>query len=307
MTAPRSAQIRIGVSGWRYPPWRGHFYPEKLRQADELAYLSRAFPVSEINGTFYSLQRPESFMNWADATPPGFVFTVKAPRYITHIRRLKDIDGAVANFYASGLLALGDKLGPILWQFPPSLPFDPTRFEPFLAALPRSTGAALRLARRHEPRMEGRVHLKAGADRPMRHAVEVRHESFMTPDFLGLLREHEVAAVLSDTPNPWPRFFDVTSDFLYLRLHGTTELYQSRYTPGALQAWADRIAAYASGGAAPAHERLLPAAPKRAGRDVFCFFDNTDKLHAPDNAGQLIQLLGVAPVYEDGEPVGWPA
>jgi len=153
--------------------------------------------------------------------------------------------------------------------------------------------------------MRGRTSLRPDADRPLRHAIEVRHPSFFDPSFLELLRHHRAAAVISDTPNPWPPFTDVTADFLYLRLHGTTELYQSRYTPAALRRWGSRIERWARGGHAPAEERLLDIPPARAGRDVFCFFDNTDKLHAPDNAGQMLQLLGVAPRYVDGQPVGW--
>ncbi|HEY4249733.1 MAG TPA: DUF72 domain-containing protein, partial [Roseomonas sp.] len=174
-------RIRIGISGWTYASWRGVFYPKGLPQRQELAYAARQFPALEINGTFYGLQRPESFARWDAETPDGFVFAIKASRYITHMRRLREVETPLANFFASGLLRLGAKLGPILWQFPPRMAFDPERFRSFLALLPRDTDQALALARRHDARLAGRAWLTCAVRQPLRHAVEIRHDSFRTP------------------------------------------------------------------------------------------------------------------------------
>jgi uncharacterized protein YecE (DUF72 family) len=287
-------KIRIGVSGWRYSPWRGNFYPRRLAQARELEYASRIFPSIELNGSFYSLQRPSSYAQWARQTPPGFVFAVKGGRYITHMLRLRNADTALANFFASGLFELGDKLGPILWQFPPNMQFDPGLFEAFFKYLPRTTQAAAELALARDERLRGRESLEPDGNRRLRHAVEVRHETFVDPAFIALLRKYRIAWVVADTPRPWPLFEDVTADFIYMRLHGATELYQSRYTDEQLDRWADRIRAWAQGGQ-PADARLISSEPppQRASRDVYCYFDNTDKLHAPDNARELLCKLGL--------------
>ena len=180
--------IRIGISGWRYEPWRGVFYPEGMPQRRELEFAARHFPTVEINGSFYSLQRPEYYEEWYDAVPPGFVFAVKGSRYITHMLRLKDCERPLANFLASGVLRLGGKLGPILWQLPARFRYDPERIEAFLALLPRDTEAAARLARRHDERVSGRSWLRTDRKRPLRHALEARHESFADPGFAALLR-----------------------------------------------------------------------------------------------------------------------
>jgi uncharacterized protein YecE (DUF72 family) len=192
-------QVRIGISGWRYEPWRGEFYPQGLRQADELAYASRQLPSIEINGSFYSLQRPESWAAWHDETPDDFVFAVKAPKFITHVKRLRDIDAPLANFFASGVLRLNRKLGPMLWQFPPNFRFEPADFEPFLASLPFDTAHSLWIARQHDERLNGRSWLRIDEPRALRHAVELRHESFADPDFIQLLRQYGVAWVVADT------------------------------------------------------------------------------------------------------------
>ena len=168
----QSGDIRIGISGWTYKPWRGVFYPEGLPQKQELAYAAEHFRSVEINGTFYGLQRPESFAAWYDATPDDFVFAVKGSRYITHMRRITDIEAPLANFLASGVLCLGKKLGPVLWQFPPRMKFSPERFEPFLKLLPKTTGNAAELAGRHDSRLNGRAHVETDADRPIRHGAE---------------------------------------------------------------------------------------------------------------------------------------
>ncbi|TFZ04858.1 DUF72 domain-containing protein [Ramlibacter rhizophilus] len=283
----------VGVSGWRYAPWRGHFYPPGLPQARELAYASNHFSSIEINGSFYALQRPSSFETWARQTPPGFVFTVKGPRYVTHMLRLRNAEVAVANFLASGLFALGDKLGPILWQFPANMAWDAERFEAFFDLLPMDTEQAARLARRRDQRMHGRELLDPPVSLRLRHAIEVRHASFAQPAFIEALRRRGIAWVVADTPLAWPSYEDVTSDFMYLRLHGSTELYNSVYTDAELRRWAEAIQAWRSG-REPADARLIapPTAKLAAPREVFCYFDNTDKLHAPDNALDLMQRLG---------------
>lgn len=291
-----AGKILIGVSGWRYTPWRSHFYPPGLAQRRELEHASRAFPSLELNGSFYSLQRPSSYAAWAAETPPGFVFAIKGSRYITHMLRLRGVRTALANFLASGLFALGDKLGPVLWQFPATMKYDPQLFEDFFRLLPRTTVAAAELALERDGRLDGRELLQTDRNRRLRHAVEVRHESFVTPDFIRLLRRHRIAWVVADTPEPWPLYEDVTADFIYMRLHGSTELYNSRYTTPELERWARCIEAWTRGGQ-PADARLIAPGlppPARAGRDVYCYFDNTDKRHAPDNARELMAMLGVS-------------
>jgi uncharacterized protein YecE (DUF72 family) len=289
-----AGKVFIGVSGWRYTPWRGNFYPVGLAQARELHHASRHFNSIELNGSFYSLQRPAFYAQWAAQTPPGFVFAVKGGRYITHMLKLRNAQTALGNFFASGLFALADKLGPILWQFPPNLGFHPEVFEAFLAALPTTTDAAAAVAAGHDQRLEGRALLQPLHRQRLRHAVEVRHESFVDPAFIALLRRYKVAWVVADTPQPWPLFEDVTADFIYMRLHGSTELYKSRYTGAQLDRWAACIDAWRNGREPVDARRISPkAAPVRASRDVYCYFDNTDKLHAPDNARELMARLGL--------------
>ena len=287
--------IRIGISGWRYPPWRGSFYPPGLRQDDELAYAARHVSAIEINGSFYSLQRPESYAAWYAATPKGFVFTNKANRFITHTRRLRDAEKPLANVLASGIFALREKLGPLLWQLPPNFKFDAGRLDAFLCQLPHDTAAALALARGHEARMDDRALLEIDRKRPLRHAIEVRHESFMDPAFIALLRKYKVALVVADTAGKWPYMEDVTADFMYLRLHGDAELYASGYSEKALQHWAARIRAWTTGGQ-PDDAQLVSAKapPKRARRDLYCYFDNDIKVHAPHDARRLIEMLGLS-------------
>ena len=288
-------KVRIGISGWRYPPWRGVFYPPGLAQRLELSFASRALPTIEINGSFYSLQRPESYAQWHDATPDDFVFAVKGPRYITHMLKLNDVRAPLANFMASGLLRLRAKLGPILWQFPPQLGFDEARFDAFFAMLPRDSEAARELGRQHDSRMEGRCDLQVDRKRPLRHAVEIRHPSFIDPAFIALLRRHRIALVVADTAGRWPLLEDLTADFVYVRLHGDQELYASGYGAAALDRWAARIVAWRDGGqAGDARTASARAAPHRASRDVYCYFDNDAKVHAPFDAGQLARRLGLA-------------
>ncbi len=289
--ARRRGEIRIGISGWRYAPWRGVFYPKGLKQKDELSYAASIFRTLEINGTFYGTQRPQNFEAWREAVPEDFVFAVKGPRFITHIRRLREVETPLANFFASGVLRLGRKLGPFLWQFPPNMAFDAARFEPFLSLLPHDSGAAHALGRRHDSRLK-----QPDEETPpplrLRHAVEIRHESFRDPDFIRLLARHDVALVCADTVD-WPRLMNLTSDFVYCRLHGSEELYASGYDEAALKSWSRRVRAWAEGGEAPESE-FVPGAPRgrKRARDVYVYFDNDIKVRAPFDARRLEEMLG---------------
>jgi len=285
--------IRIGISGWRYEGWRGAFYPPGLAQSRELAFASRAVETIEINGTHYSLQSLRSFRAWHDATPDDFVFSVKGSRYLTHMLRFRDETAvpAIANFFASGVLALGPKLGPFLWQFPPTFSFDAERIERFLALLPMRTDAAVALAKHHDARVK-EPWLDASHDRPLRHAIEIRHPSFCVPAFVAMLRRHRVALVISDAVADWPYAEDVTADFLYLRLHGTETLYGGAYADPALDRWAARIGAWAAGRQPDDAVRIARARPPaRKHRDVFCYFDNDQKVKAPFDAQRLASRL----------------
>ena len=286
--------IRIGISGWRYAPWRGVFYPPGLAQRRELEYAARLFPSIEINGSFYSLQAPASWRAWREATPAHFVFAVKGPRYITHLLRLRDFETPLANFYASGVLELGPKLGPTLWQFPPNFRFDPERLANFFRQLPRDLRAATALAQGCDrQRMRGR---SAWPDDPgehaLRHAIEVRHPSFIDPAFPALLRAHDITLVVADTAGKWPLLEDVTSDFIYLRLHGDEQLYVSGYSDAALDDWARRIRRWADGGEPADARKASAATPAPQARDVYCYFDNDVKVHAPFDAHALMRRLG---------------
>ena len=295
--ARQASQVRIGISGWRYEPWRGVFYPHDLQQRRELQFASRALPSIEINGTFYALQKPTSFEAWFNDTPDDFVFSVKAPQYVTHVRRLRDVAQPIANFMASGLLRLRHKLGPILWQFPPSFRFDAALFEDFLSLLPHDTEAALATARGHDPFMADRVHLAIDEKRPLRHAVEIRHQSFVDGAFIDLLRRHRVALVVADTAGKWPMLEEPTSDLMYLRLHGDKELYASGYSDEALDRWAERIQAWREGGQPP-DARIVQGARAKAleprHRDIHVYFDNDIKVRAPFDAARLMRRLGLA-------------
>jgi uncharacterized protein YecE (DUF72 family) len=269
-------RIRIGVSGWRYTPWRGVFYPRDLPQRLELRYASHIFSSLEINGSFYSLQRPEYYRQWHDETPADFVFALKGSRFITHMKKLRDIEAPLANYFASGVFNLREKLGPILWQFPPNFGYRRERMARFFELLPADTSAALRLARKRDARLKGRARLAIDEQRPLRHAVEIRHESFLDASFLELLREHNIALVVAETGKRWPMPLDVTADFVYMRLHGDKELYKSGYSSKALDRWAERIRGWSRS------------------RDVYCYFDNTDvKLRAPVDAQTLMRKLGL--------------
>jgi uncharacterized protein YecE (DUF72 family) len=290
-----SSEIRIGISGWRYAPWRKVFYPDKLPQNKELQFASRALPSIEINGSFYALQTPSRYANWYADTPDDFIFSVKAPRYITHILRLREPERAMANFLASGLFLLKEKLGPILWQFPPSFRFDPELFEHFLALLPGNTETALALAKKREGKIKPNDWLEIDTPRPMRHAVEIRNQSFVGPGFVALLRKYGIALVVADTAGKWPYKEDLTADFVYMRLHGDAELYASGYSDTALDRWAQRISLWSTGRQPEDAQLIAPElpGPHRKHRDVFCYFDNDIKVKAPFDARKLLRHLGL--------------
>jgi uncharacterized protein YecE (DUF72 family) len=277
-------QARVGISGWVYPAWRGTFYPKGLGQKRELEYASRQLSSIEINGSFYALQRPTSYQRWYDETPPDFVFSVKGPRFITHMKKLADAETPLANFFASGVLALGDKLGPLLWQLPPMLGYDEARLTTFFEQLPRTTFAAARLAELHDDKVaDDRALTKAAVDRPLRHALEVRHPSLATDQALELLKAHDVAMVVADTAGKWPMVDELTSDFVYARLHGADELYVSGYTDEALDRWAEKARQWVD-----------------SGRDIYVYFDNDAKVRAPYDAMALMQRLGITPDKDHG-------
>jgi uncharacterized protein YecE (DUF72 family) len=283
---------RIGISGWTYAGWRGVFYPEGLAHRRELEYASRRFASIEINGSFYSLQTPASYRRWYAETPADFVFAVKGGRFITHMKKLRDVEVPLANFFASGVLALEEKLGPVLWQFPAQLSYTAERFERFLQILPRTTGEAAELACGHDERLAGRSCTEISRDAPLRHAFEVRHPSFLDPAFIELLRSHEAALVLADTAGLWPYAEDLTADFVYIRLHGAEALYTSGYSDEQLDWWAARIRSWGRG-EQPADAALaVPGtSPAPGERDVYVYFDNDAKVHAPFDALRLAERL----------------
>ena len=274
--ARRRGAARIGISGWTYPPWRGTFYPKGLAHRRELSYVAEHLNSVEINGSFYSLQRPSSFAAWAAATPADFVFAVKGGRFITHMKKLGGIEAPLANFFASGVLALGRRLGPVLWQLPPTLGFDADRMDAFLALLPRTTGQAAQLAAQHDARVGGdrALTITEHPRQPIRHCLEPRHESFRDPACSELLRRHGVAMVWADSPGTWPVFDLDTADFRYVRLHGDTELYASGYSDEALDRWAERVRGWLDGG-----------------QDVYVYCDNDAKVRAPYDAIGLLERV----------------
>jgi uncharacterized protein YecE (DUF72 family) len=259
--------IRVGIGGWVFKPWRGEFYPEGLPQARELDYASRKLTAIEINGTFYSTQKPESFRKWAAETPDDFVFSLKAPRFATHRRVLAEAGESIERFFSSGVTELKGKLGPILWQFHPGKKFEPDDFAAFLALLPR--------------RLDGK---------PVRHAVEVRHESFLAPAFITLLREFSVAPVLVES-DKHPVIADVTSDFVYARLQRTSEKEKTGYSSRALDAWANRAQTFADGSAPDDLATIAQTSPEPARRDVFIYMISGAKVRAPAAAMALIERL----------------
>ena len=283
--------LHIGISGWTYAGWRGVFYPKELAHRNELMFASRQFNSIEINGSFYSLQRPSSYQRWYDETPPGFVFSVKGGRFITHMKKLRDVEAPLANFFASGILCLREKLGPILWQFPPNFGWNPERFAEFFELLPADTRAAAKLAKGHDAKVKGRASTKTDATRPIRHAVEIRHPTFMVPEFFALLRRHNIAFVVADTAGKWPYAEDITADFVYCRLHGAEQLYVSGYSDAELGWWANRIEHWRKGRQPKDAKLSSDRNGGRGRRDVYLYFDNDAKVHAPFNARTLAAKL----------------
>ncbi|WP_072807154.1 DUF72 domain-containing protein [Rhodococcoides yunnanense] len=274
----RAPEVRIGISGWTYAPWRGEFYPKGLPHRRELEYASERLSSIEINGTFYAMQKPSSFVKWRNETPENFVFSVKGGRYITHLKRLVGVETALANFFAAGVLGLGPKLGPILWQLPPNLQFDAAKLADFFDLLPRSTSEAVELAGRRDDKLgDDRVALDIDEDTPIRHALEARHASFACDEAVELLRAHDVAFVVADTAGRYPFIDTPTSNFMYVRLHGDKELYASGYDDEAVAKWAQRISAWTD-----------------AKLDVFAYFDNDMKGYAPFDALSLISNVGLS-------------
>ncbi|MCU1222103.1 MAG: hypothetical protein JWQ42_196 [Edaphobacter sp.] len=276
-----AGKVRIGISGWRYADWRGVFYPPKLPQRSELAFAAKNFNSIEINGTHYFLQRPEYFAQWAAETLDDFAFAVKGSRFITHMKKLRDVEDALANFFAQGVLRLGKKFGPVLWQFPPRFVFDPVKLETFFKMLPRTMKQAAQLAGAHGPKLHGRAHTtveRRTTKQEIRHCVEIRHESFAVPEFIQLLRRPNIGSVVADTVE-WPLLMDVTSDFVYCRLHGSEQLYSSGYDDAALDLWADRLVAWTRGGdAANGRFACGERCRKIPARDVYVYFDNDMKV-----------------------------
>jgi len=274
----RAARAFVGTSGWVYPHWRARFYPEGLPPSRWLTFVAARFPSVEVNAAFYRLQRPETFARWRTEVPPDFVFAVKGSRYVTHMLKLGGGIAPLANFFAQGVLRLGAQLGPILWQLPPMLPFTRERAEGFFARLPRDVAAAERLARRHDARLNGRATLTApdGRVRPLRHALEVRHPSWISDEALRLLEAHEIALVVADTAGTWPLHEALTApSFVYVRLHGAERLYASGYHDHELAHWATAARRWLS-----------------SGRDVYVYFDNDAEAHAPRDAARLVTALG---------------
>ena len=270
MTRPAGV-VRVGIGGWVFPPWRNNFYPEGLAQKNELEYASRQLSAIEINATYHRLQKPASFAKWRDATPPGFVFSIKGSQYVTNRRLLGEAGEAIGRFMASGLAELGPKLGPIVWQFATTKIFDPGDFGAFLDLLPRKLGG-----------------------RAVRHAVEVRHPSFMSAEFLALVRRHGVATVFADS-DKHPSFADTSGDFVYARLMMTESRHKTGYPPERIRFWADAARTWAAGEAAEGLPRVEAAAGKAEPRDVFAFFISGAKERAPAAARAMLSELGLQP------------
>lgn len=264
MTAGR---IYVGVGGWSFAPWRGVFYPKDLRRAQELAYASRHLTSIEINATFYRTQTRETFLKWRDETPEDFVFSIKAPRYAMTRRSAHEARDSIARFFDSGVAALGRKLGPILWQFPPTRDFDAAFFDAFLSALPKeSEGVALR------------------------HAIEVRDETFLTTAFVALARAHHVAIVVAGDSD-FPLIADLTAPFVYVRVMGSRAALQQGYGKAQLDQWAARAKQWAEGDSPPDLPRLSANTPKRAARDVYLYVVRGAKVRNPAAAMALIERV----------------
>lgn len=281
----------IGTSGWAYSSWRNKFFPAKLTAREYLSFTSRAFNSIEIDSTFYRMQTPERYQSWYDATPEGFLFAIKGSRYITHMLRLKDCETALGNFYASGILALQEKTGPFLWQFPAHVKLDMERFETFAKLLPRDFNEAVELARKHDSKLQ-KPYLKVEENYPLVHAFELRSDSFFNRDFLAMLRSYNIATVMVSSPKDWPLFTDVTANFLYIRMHGEKRLYSGSYGEAELKEWKRRISFWQKGRTPPDMEHYLPADPHKNMRPYFMYFDNTAKSEAPFDALKFMKMVG---------------
>lgn len=260
----KTDRIFIGIGGWTFAPWRGVFYPDKLTQAKELSYAASKLSSIEINGTYYGSQKPESFRKWASEVPDGFVFSVKGPRFATNRRVLAEAGESIQRFYDSGVLELRDRLGPVLWQFAPTKKFDESDFGKFLELLPRE--------------LEGRT---------LRHAVEVRHDSFRHPSFIALLRRFGIAVVYADHAT-YPAIADVTADFVYARLQTGKDTVTTAYPPKALDAWAGRFKLWAAGREPDDLPRIDKTSAKKQTRDVFAYVIHEGKIRPPAGAMALI-------------------
>lgn len=274
----RPARAWIGISGWAYPAWKGVFYPPGLPQRRWLEHASAVFDSIELNGTFYSLATPASYRRWVAETPDDFRFAIKGSRFLTHAIKLRGAEQGLANFFASGVLALGPKTGPFLWQLPATYRFDAGRMRDFIALLPRSSREAAALAAGHDERLRHGAIVEAAVDVPYRHAFEVRHPSYFASEFYDLLRDTGCGWVIADTAGRHPFAEEVTADFVYVRLHGSRELYVSRYEDDELDRWAGRCRRWLADG-----------------RDVYVYFDNDAKAHAPEDARRLAERLRDAP------------
>ena len=262
-------RIHVGMGGWVFEPWRGVFYPADLKQKDELGYASRHVTAIEINSTYYSTQKPTTFARWKSETPEGFVFTLKGSRFVTNRRELATAGESITRYVEQGITELGPRLGPIFWQFANTKTFDPADFEAFLELLPQAVDGV-----------------------SLRHAVEVRHHSFRTPEFVALLRKHRTPVVFADHAS-YPAIPDVTGDFVYARLQTGQDTIPTCYADKHLDAWAGRLKAWADGGA-PADLELVDAAtkPVQTPREVFAFLIHEGKVRAPSGAEAIIARLG---------------
>lgn len=297
--------IRIGVSGFRYAHWRGAFYPKGLPQRSELSFMASRVGSIEINGSFYSLQKPSFYRQWCAAVPDNYTFAVKGGRFITHMKKLRNVEPALANFFGSGVLCLGKSLGPILWQFPENMPCDLARFEAFFELLPHTAAAAASFAVEHHHHTRA-IEEDAFPEPPpkaaLRYAVEIRNPACLNEPLMALLRKHRIAWVIADTAGRFPYSEELTADFAYVRLHGDTQLYASGYGRQAIARWAQRIEQWSEGSepaggvakrpGADAHAKLEK---RRRARDVYVYFDNDGSAHAPHDAIALQAALAAKP------------
>jgi uncharacterized protein YecE (DUF72 family) len=276
----------IGISGYDYKPWRGVFYPTEVPARRWLEYASGKFNSIELNGTFYSLKSPAVFERWVSETPRDFLFAVKGGRFITHNLKLRKAEASLGNFFASGVLALGEKAGPFLWQLPATYRFDAERMDTFMRMLPKNAREGEAVARQHDHRLRRGALLEAAAPVKYRHAFEVRHPSYFHDEFYAILREHDMAFVVADTAGKFPYAEEVTADFVYVRLHGSRQLYASDYTEEELGEWARKIGRWRS-----------------QSRDVYVYFDNDAKVHAPFDAMRLGKRVEAATKRSGGQAV----